>query len=369
MLFYNFKKVIWICIIVLIVFGLATLYSASYQNSRVTQQVFYNQLFFSIIGLLAIFGLSYVDYRKYYDIAYIFYVVNIIFLILILIFGRHILGAKRWIEILGFNFQPSEFMKFSLILVLARYFTDYKPNISYYNPWGRSAFFLDFLFPFAITAVPMLLIFKQPDLGTSLLLLGIFFFIIFASGISLRYLTGFFVLCLLATPILWHLMKDYQRDRLMVFLNPNIDPLGAGYTIIQSKIAVGSGQIFGKGWLAGTQNQLNFLPERHTDFIFSVVGEEWGFMGGAILIICFYFLVLSSLRIVQQTKDKFGFLAGVGIVSIFSFQVIINIGMVLGLCPIVGITLPMISYGRSSFLTSVLMLGFILNLNKKRKTL
>lgn len=369
MVFYNFKKVIWVCIIVLIVIGLATLYSASYQNSRVTQQVFYNQLFFSVLGLAMIFGLSYVDYRKYYDAAYVFYLMNIIFLIAILAFGRYVLGARRWIEILGFNFQPSEFMKFSLILVLARYFTDYKPNISHYNPWGRSAFCWDFLFPFAITAVPMLLIFKQPDLGTSLLLLGIFFAMIFVSGISLRYLAGFFGFCILATPLLWHLMKDYQRDRLMVFLNPNIDPLGAGYTIIQSKIAVGSGQIFGKGWLAGTQNQLNFLPERHTDFIFSVIGEEWGFVGGATLVICFYFLILSGVRIIQQTKDKFGFLSGVGIISIFSLQVIINIGMVLGLCPIVGITLPMISYGRSSFLTSVLMLGFLLNLNKKRNSL
>ena len=369
MLFYNFRKVIWVCIVIIIAIGLVTLYSASYQNTRVTQQVFYNQLFFSIFGLVAIFALSYVDYRKYYDIAYIFYIVNILFLIAILVFGRYVLGARRWIEILGFNFQPSEFMKLSLILVLARYFTDYKPNVSFYNPWGRSAFFLDFLFPFAITAIPMLLIFKQPDLGTSLLILGIFFVIVFASGISMRYLAGFFVLCIVTTPLLWHLMKDYQRDRLMVFLNPNIDPLGAGYTIIQSKIAVGSGQIFGKGWLAGTQNQLNFLPERHTDFIFSVVGEEWGFIGGVILIACFYLVILSGLRIVQQTKDKFGFLVGVGIVSIFSLQVIINIGMVLGLFPIVGITLPLISYGRSSFLVSVLMLGFLLNLHRKHKSL
>ncbi|MCX5681460.1 MAG: rod shape-determining protein RodA [Candidatus Omnitrophica bacterium] len=369
MLFYNFRKVIWICVIAIIVIGLIALFSASHQNTRVTQQVFYNQLFFSILGILAIFGLSYVDYRKYYDIAYIFYAVNVLFLIAILIFGHYALGAKRWIEVLGFNFQPSEFMKISLILALARYFTDYKPNVSFYNPWGRAAFFLDFFNPFILTAIPMLLIFKQPDLGTAILILGIFFIIVFAGGVSTRYLVGFFILCVSATPLLWYMMKSYQKDRLMVFLNPNIDPFGAGYTIIQSKIAIGSGQIFGKGWLAGTQNQLNFLPERHTDFIFSVIGEEWGFIGGLVLLSCFYLVILSGLRIVQQTKDKFGFLAGVGIVSIFSMQIIINVAMVLGLCPIVGLTLPMISYGRSSFLVSVLMLGFLLNLSKKNKIL
>ncbi|MFA5262158.1 MAG: FtsW/RodA/SpoVE family cell cycle protein, partial [Candidatus Omnitrophota bacterium] len=306
MLFYNFKKVIWICVIIMIAIGLLTLYSASHQNIRVTQQVFYNQLFFSVLGILVIFGLSHFDYRKYYDVAYILYVVNVVLLVAIFIFGHYVLGAKRWIEVLGFNFQPSEFMKFSLILALARYFTDYKPNVSFYTPWGRAAFFLDFLIPLIVTAIPAILIFKQPDLGTALLLLGIFFVIVFAGGVSTRYLVGFLTFCIFATPFLWHMMKDYQRDRLMVFLNPNIDPLGAGYTIIQSKIAVGSGQLFGKGWLAGTQNQLNFLPERHTDFIFSVIGEEWGFVGGVILIACFYLMILSGLRIVQQTKDKFG---------------------------------------------------------------
>ena len=366
---YNLKKAIWATIIAIIVFGLLVLYSASSQSTRVSQQVFYNQLFFSALGLLAIFFLSRVDYRKYYDFAYLFYGINVFLLIAIFIFGYYALGAKRWIEILGLNFQPSEFMKFSLILALARYFTDHKPKISFYNPWAKPALFSEFIIPFMLTAFPMLLIFKQPDLGTAILVLGIFFVMVFAAGVSARYLACFFGLCVLATPLLWQMMKSYQRDRLMVFLKPNIDPLGAGYTIIQSKIAIGSGQLFGKGWLAGTQNQLNFLPERHTDFIFSVIGEEWGFIGGIAILACFYILIISSLRVVEQTKETFGYLAGVGFVSIFALQIIINIAMVLGLCPIVGITLPFISYGRSSFLVFVLMFGFLINLGKKNKIL
>jgi len=167
-------------------------------------------------------------------------------------------------------------------------------------------------------------------------------------------------------PFGWHVLEGYQKDRLLVFLNPNIDPLGAGYTIIQSKIAIGSGQIFGKGWLAGTQNQLNFLPERHTDFIFSVIGEEWG-LAGTLLLVYFYFrLISNSLKIAEQVKDRFGTLVTVGIVSILALQVVINMGMVMGLLPVVGFTLPFVSYGRTSFMVFLIMMGFLLNLSKRR---
>jgi rod shape determining protein RodA len=366
---YNLKKVIWTMIIVIIAVGLLTLYSASSQSSRVSQQVFYNQLFFSILGLVTIYFLSRVDYRKYYDIAYFLYAVNFILLVAIFAFGYYALGAKRWIELFGFNFQPSEFMKFSLVLALARYFADHKPRVSFYGSWAKPAFFSEFFAPLMLTIFPVVLVFKQPDLGTALLILAIFFIVIFAAGVAVRYLVGFSLFCVLMSPVLWHMMKSYQKDRLMVFLNPNIDPLGAGYTIIQSKIAIGSGQLFGKGWLAGTQNQLNFLPERHTDFIFSVIGEEWGFVGSVGLLICFYILIVSSLRVVQQTKEMFGYLVGIGFISIFALQVVVNVAMVLGLCPIVGVTLPFISYGRSSFLVSVLMFAFVISLGRKNKIL
>jgi rod shape determining protein RodA len=174
------------------------------------------------------------------------------------------------------------------------------------------------------------------------------------------------MLCLSIVPFAWNILKPYQKDRLLVFLNPNIDPLGAGYTIIQSKIAIGSGQLFGKGWLSGTQNQLNFLPERHTDFIFSVIGEEWGLVGAVILISLYFVLIQTGLTIASQVKDKFGMLVTVGIVSILAIQVIVNVGMVMGLFPIVGFTLPFVSYGRSSLLIFVVMMGFLLSLSRKR---
>ena len=362
----NLNKIIWVAMIVIVVAGLLALYSASYQNTRVSQKVFFDQLVLAIVGLLAIFGLSHIDYRKFYDVAYVLYVVNIIFLIGIFVFGHYALGAKRWIDFFGLNFQPSELMKFSIILVLARYFSDYKPKIVFQHYGLKSEFFSDFLIPFVLVAFPAFLVFKQPDLGTALLLFGIFIVVLYASGIAYKYLLGFLGIGLVSVPVLWSLMKTYQKDRLLVFLNPNIDPLGAGYTIIQSKIAVGSGQIFGKGWLSGTQNQLNFLPERHTDFIFSVIGEEWGFIGAVFLIACFFILITTALGLVERTKEKFGYLAGIGIIAILTLQTVINIGMVLGLCPIVGLTLPFVSYGRSSFLVFVLMMGFLLSLGKRR---
>jgi len=212
----------------------------------------------------------------------------------------------------------------------------------------------------------MALIFKQPDLGTALLFLGIFFIMLFASGLRFRYIGGLIIFFTGLLPFVWGFLKAYQKDRLLVFLNPNIDPLGAGYTIIQSKIAIGSGQIFGRGWLSGTQNQLNFLPERHTDFIFSVIGEEWGLLGTSLLLICFLVLIYCGSKIAEQIKDPFGMQVAIGIIGIITLQVVINMGMVMGLCPVVGLTLPLVSYGRSSFIVSVVMIALLLSLNRRR---
>lgn len=357
---------IWIYTAAIIVIGLVALYSASYQNLRVPQKIFYDQLLCALFGLIIMYFLGKVDYRKFYDVAYIFYALNIFLLIWVLAGGRHALGARRWIEIGGFSFQPSELTKLCLILVLGRYFS-HRRHIILLDFIGKlQVIAREILIPLFLTGMLMLLIFKQPDLGTALLLLGMFWIILFASGLKYRYVFGFLGICLLAAPFGWHILKPYQKDRLLVFLNPNIDPLGAGYTIIQSKIAIGSGQIFGKGWLAGTQNQLNFLPERHTDFIFSVIGEEWGLGGALLLVWCYFQLINCGLTIAEQVKDKFGVLVTIGIVGILTLQVVINIGMVVGLFPIVGLTLPFVSYGRTSFLIFVIMMGFLLNLSKRR---
>lgn len=357
---------IWLYTILIVAFGLVALYSASFNNVRVSQKIFYDQLICAGIGFGIMFFLSRVDYRRFYDIAYVFYAINVILLVLVLFLGHHALGATRWLNIGGIKFQPSELAKLSLILLLGRYFSNRRPNLSFNFFTQTQVFFKDFLVPFFLTAVLMLLIFKQPDLGTSLLLFGIFWVMLFVSGLEYRYLFGFLFVGLGLLPFAWHFLKSYQKDRLLVFLNPNIDPLGAGYTIIQSKIAIGSGQIFGKGWLSGTQNQLNFLPERHTDFIFSVIGEEWGFMGTFLMLGLYFLLIMTSLKISEQIKDRFGMFVVVGIVSILTLQVVINMGMVMGLFPIVGLTLPFVSYGRSSFLIFAIMIGFLLNVSRKR---
>ncbi|MEW5895469.1 MAG: rod shape-determining protein RodA [Candidatus Omnitrophota bacterium] len=361
----NIGLVIWAMTIVIIVAGLLALYSASYHNIRISNEVFYDQLLFAIVGLVIMFLISKLDYRNFYELAYVFYAGAVILLILVLVSGRHALGATRWFSIGGISFQPSEMAKFGLILTLARYFSTRNPSVSFEtDPFGN--LWPDLFVPLLITMFPMLLIFKQPDLGTALLFVGIFFIMLFASGLKYKYIAGFLGVCLFFLPFAWHILKPYQRDRLLVFLNPNIDPLGAGYTIIQSKIAVGSGKFLGKGWLSGTQNQLNFLPERHTDFIFSVIGEEWGLIGTIIVLGCYFVLIWSGLKIAEQVKDKFGMQLTVGIIAIFTLQVVINIGMVLGLCPVVGLTLPLISFGRSSFITFMIMLGFLLNLSRRR---
>ena len=357
---------IWLCTVLIVAIGLVALYSATHGNVRVPQEIFYDQLFCALIGFVIMYFLGKVDYRKFYDVAYALYALNIGMLIFVLIGGRHALGARRWIEIAGFSFQPSELTKLALILMLGAYFSDRRPKLPYGFFSRAQVFFWDLVIPVIITVIPMFLIFKQPDLGTAILLFGIFLVMLFVTEIEYRYLFGLIGMCVVALPFAWNFLKSYQKDRLLVFLNPNIDPLGAGYTIIQSKIAVGSGGIVGKGWLAGTQNQLNFLPERHTDFIFSVIGEEWGVIGALLLVTLYFLLIQSSLAIANQVKDKFGVFVTMGIVAILTLQVVINIGMVVGLFPIVGLTLPFVSYGRSSFLIFIIMMGFLLNLSKRR---
>src|SRR3989338_6724871 len=246
----NIGQTIVICTSLIIGMGLLSLYSATYQNSRVSDRVFYDQMLGAGVGLFVMLLLGRVDHRKFYDAAYVLYGISVIFLILVIFAGRHALGAQRWFEIAGISFQPSELMKLTLILALSRYFTDHKASLSFRSSATPQLVLESFIIPLMLTMFCALLIFKQPDLGTAILVFGIFYIMIFVSGLNYKALGGFTFLCLAALPFAWHILKPYQRDRLLVFMNPNIDPLGAGYTIIQSKIAIGSGQIFGKGWLA-----------------------------------------------------------------------------------------------------------------------
>ncbi len=362
----QYSKIIWLHALLIMAIGLAALYSASFNNTRIGQAVFYDQLGAAGLSLFIMAVLGQLTYSKFFDIAYLLYAASIVFLVLVLFLGREAMGATRWFSVGSFSFQPSEFSKFAIILFLGRYFSQRRPKLSFNMTSSMRGLADDLLLPFALTMVSVGLIYKQPDLGTAILIFSIFLILLYASGISARifmFFVGFLVVCV---PFGWHFLKPYQRDRLLVFINPNYDPMGAGYTIIQSKIAIGSGQVFGKGWLTGTQNQLNFLPERHTDFIFSVIGEEWGFVGGALLLYCYAAVVYCGLEIAARHKDRFGQLVAVGITGILALQVVINIGMVMGLFPVVGITLPLISYGRTSFIVFAVMLGFLLSLSKKR---
>lgn len=351
-------KTLLVLVLIIFIIGLFCLYSASYSRSlQYGKNFILKQLGWMAVGLLILILILVIDYQKIIDLGYVFYGIGLFVLFLVLIFGHTRLGAQRWFDIGGFSIQPSEFNKIIFIVMMASYLGHARAEIL--NIKGLSI-------PLLLTAPPFILILLQPDLGTALILVPIFFAMLFIAGAKVRHLLGLGLCGLISSPIFWGFLKTYQKKRLLVFLNPDIDPLGAGYTIIQSKIAIGSGGLFGKGWFSGTQNQLNFLPERHTDFIFSVIGEEWGFLG-AVILIGLYFLVLKrGLMIIERTTDIYGRLLGTGIITMLGVQIFVNISMTMGLMPVVGLPLPLISYGGSSLWTTLIAIGLLLNVGMRR---
>ena len=299
------------------------------------------------------------DYKILQRYGNHFYVFNLILLILVMLVGQSALGAQRWIALGPISIQPSEFSKLIMIIALA----------AMMEKRGKIQSLSDLAPVAGYVLVPFLLVLKQPDLGTSLVFLAIFFGMVFVAGIRLRILFGIFGLGLAAMPVLWHFLKDYQKMRIMVFMDPNVDPLGAGYHIIQSKIAIGSGLLFGKGLFGGTQSQLNFLPENHTDFIFSVVGEELGFVGCAVLLLLYLIVLWRGIKIAQDASDAFGRLLAVGITSMIAFHVLVNVGMTMGIMPVTGIPLPLMSYGVSSLTTNIMAIAILLNIQLRRQKL
>jgi len=302
-----------------------------------------------------------IDYRFMQRFAPLLHFFVIILLVLVLIYGTGGAGSRvqRWLQMGPLYFQPSEFVKFSLILYLAHYFSDSR-RVGDLGVKGV-------LWPAMVTFIPFLLIVRQPDLGTAATLIFIFIAIIILVGIRFKLILISTFLAVISFPFIWiFVLKEYQRNRIVTLINPELDPLDQGYQIIQSKIAVGSGQLWGKGYLQGTQAQLNFLPARHTDFIFSVFTEEWGFVGGVLLVLLYAFLILWCLRFIGKTKNRSGSILTVGVAAILTFQVIINIGMVIGLLPIVGMPLPFMSYGGSAMLSHMIGIGLILNVHMRR---
>jgi rod shape-determining protein RodA len=356
----DFDAVLLGVVFLIFAIGLISIHSATQaKNLPFAESYLLRQLNWFTIGMLLLVFSIKISYQKFVDFSYILYAVNVILLILVLVIGHIRLGAQRWFSIGGFAFQPSEFMKLSFLLALSNYVGQRKGAMS-----DLGSLFV----PCALLGIPFVLVLLQPDLGTALLMVPVFLAILLAGGARVKYIVWMIAIGIAGMPVFWHFLRDYQKQRLLVFLNPNVDPLGAGYTIIQSKIAVGSGGLFGKGFMAGTQNQLNFLPERHTDFIFSVIGEEWGFLGAMVLILLYYTIVQKASIIADLTSDRIGKLIATGIGVLLGVQVVINICMTIGLMPVVGIPLPLVSYGGSSLLATLVAIGLLVNVYMRRST-
>ncbi len=304
------------------------------------------------MGLMLLFVAAFAGservYRRY---AYVAYGIALALLVAVFLAGSVSMGARRWLDLGFMRIQPSEFMKVTLVLALARYYHDRAVVVGF--GWR------DLGIPLLLVTLPLLLILKQPDLGTAIIIATVGMVVIIVAGLSWKMIL--LSICLLAAgvPVAWNALHDYQRQRIYTLFSPERDPLGSGYHIIQSKIAVGSGGFLGKGFMAGSQSHLDFLPERHTDFIFSVLAEEWGFVGCVTLIVLYVLITMRGLIIASMAHHRFGLLTAVGFISLFAFQVIINIGMVIGLLPVVGIPLPLISYGGSSLITLLFSMGLI----------
>ncbi len=352
------NKILIACLVLLNIISLTSLYSSLHQGGEFKyKNIFYRQIFWILIFWITICIFSFINYRFYFDAGFLLYGLSVILLIAVKLFGKEIMGAQRWFSFFGINFQPSEFSKLAIVLVLARIFSD-ETDSSY-------PFLSKVLFPLLIVLISSFLVFKQPDLGTAAILFLLFFTMGLSSKIKKKYFVGLLIAGIILSPLAWHFLKDYQKKRIAVFINPNVDPLGTGYTIIQSKIAIGSGGFAGKGFLSGTQNQFNFLPERHTDFIFTVIAEEFGFLGGLLLIFIYFLILRVIYKKIEHIKDNFAQFLCVGIYSIFFLHVFINIGMTMGFVPVVGLPLLLLSYGGTHLIITAIFIGIFLNISRQ----
>ncbi len=317
----------------------------------------WRQLWWVGIGALALLAVASLDYRNLVRAAPGLYLIGLGLLVTVFVLGRTVSGARRWIHLGPFTFQPSELFKLIFVLTLAWALT---------SRWGRTLSRSALVWTGLLVAVPFVLVVRQPDLGTALVLLPVLAAILIGVGVRLRIL-GVLTLGVMALmPLGWLLLKDYQRERLLVYLDPFRDPLGTAYNVIQAKIAIGSGQLLGKGVSGATQSRLAFLPERHTDFIFAVFAEMWGFLGCLVLVLAYGLLVLRGFEIAATAREPRGQIVALGVTALFGAQALINMGMVTGLLPVVGIPLPFVSYGGSSMVVSLMGLGLLLSVRMRR---
>jgi rod shape determining protein RodA len=397
----DFDRGILIATIALVAISILMTYSAGRTSADAMPRIHLKQLVWCAIGFTGLLAAAAIPYRSFDALAYPTYGLGVLLTLLVLLLHGTPFVRERWLLIGPLTFQPSEVAKYGVILVLARYLSGVKS--------GRFRL-AQLVVPIALTLVPLVLILKEPDLGTALVLLGILLPVLYWGGIPTRVLfflvspvlavlaslnlvvfivyliaLGAFlafgrernlvVLCVvvaanlatgIARPILWNQLKPYQKARIVSFMNPE-DTLGSAYQIIQSIVAIGSGGLFGKGYLQGTQKGLSFLPEQHTDFIFSVIGEEFGFLGCSLVLLLFGVLLVRSIMIASHVRNRFGGLLAIGVVSLIAFQVVVNVGMTLGMLPVTGIPLPLVSYGGTSLTTTLFGIGLILNVGLHRR--
>jgi len=339
--------------------GIMTLFSAVTAGKSVPDEAIYlKQIVWYCVGFTAMTCSFLFNYKALDRWAIAIYCLAVLLLLLVPFLGKYAGGSKRWLMVGPVSFQPSEFAKLAVIIILARYYSRAASS--------KGLSFRDLFAPFLLSIAPFIFIVLQPDLGTAMMIFltaaSISLFVKIERRTFIYLMSGGAV----TIPLVWFFLKDYQKQRILTFLNPDHDPLGAGYHIIQSKIAIGSGMISGKGFLKGTQSALSFLPEQHTDFIFSVFAEEWGFIGSLVLLLLFLMLVVWGFKITYGCRDTFGTILSFGITAMLSWEVFVNIGMAMGLMPVVGVTLPFISYGGSSIVVTMISIGILLNISMRR---
>jgi rod shape determining protein RodA len=358
----NFDWVLFSVIVIISLIGIMTIYSATRPVVEEEHLIFYiKQSMWLVLGIVALFLIVSFDYIWLSRFSLFLYIGGVILLIAVFFLGRTGMGAQRWLSLGPLSFQPSEFFKLAYIIMLAQYLSILKAPMDTIALL-RALFFITFL--------PLLLLIKQPDLGTAVIVLTIFIFLVLSRGLHKKITILLVIIGIISLPFLgnifWGGLKEYQKSRIVAFIEPDADPTGIGYHLTQSKITVGSGKFFGKGYMQGTQGPFRFLPEKHTDFIFAVFAEEWGFAGSLLLLFLYLILILRGLDTARLAKDDFGRLLALGITFMFLSYFFVNVGMTLGIMPVVGIPLPFMSYGGTALLSNLIAAGILINIRTRR---
>ncbi len=357
-LIQNFDWFLFLIIILLTCISITNMYSATHALGKVGIKIFKRHMCWYGIGFLFFLLTLLFDYRHLNKWAYHIYFFSIFLLVLVLVWGKISSGSQRWFRIGFISFQPSELAKISVAILISHIFSE--------MPLKKGYTLRELWKIFLFSGIPFVLILKEPDLGTALIILILSGTVTLLAGVKKSSLLILIITGLVLTPIVWTHLKEYQKKRVLTFINPNLDPLGSGYHITQSKIAIGSGMIFGKGFLKGSQSRLRFLPEQHTDFIFSVFAEERGFVGSFVLIFLYCCLILRGLNIAKNSRDRFGSYLAVSISVLMFWQIFINMGMVSGILPVVGTPLLFMSYGGSSLIFTMISVGILMNIRMRR---